>query len=158
MSSKYQLLARFLEMSDQDMIRMTFKEVEDKIQGELPQTAREHRAWWANSETNSHARHGWMYVGYEASSVDMEAQELVFMRASERRLNELSFDMAPPPILSAPAPRSRSKGDSQLPAILRSAGGVDNLAQIVHAIQQYIGGDLLETELGRILRKLWPRV
>lgn len=157
MSSKYQLLARYLRQRDQDMIRMTFKEVEDQIQGKLPPTAWEHRAWWANSETNAHARHGWMNVGYEASSVDMEAQELVFLRAGERMLNKLSFDLAPAPNQRAPQPRSQRKGDSRLEAILRSAGGVDNLAQIVGAIQQYIAGDLLETELGRILRKLWPR-
>ncbi len=47
--------------------------------------------------------------------------------------------------------------DSQLAEILRASGGVENLREIVSAIQKYIEGELLETELGQILRKRWPR-
>jgi hypothetical protein len=64
--------------------------------------------------------------------------------------------MASPKRMAAPHPtRPRRRGEIE--NLARDAGGVDNLTQIVRAIQQYIDGDLLETELGRILRKLWPR-
>lgn len=156
MTSKYGLLARFLEQSDLDMLRMTFEEIEDKIQDKLPPAAREHRAWWANSETHSHARYGWMQAGYETSNVDMEAQELVFLHRPEPRREFLAAEMASPKRMAAPHPtRPRRRGEIE--NLARDAGGVDNLTQIVRAIQQYIDGDLLETELGRILRKLWPR-
>ena len=156
MSSKYGLLARFLEQSDQDMLRMTFEEVEQKIRDKLPPAAREHRAWWANSETHAHARYGWLSVGYETSSVDMEAQGLVFLRGPEQRREILMAEMgSPKPMAARRSSRSRRRGE--LGNLVRAAGGVDNLRRIVEAIQQYIDGDLLETELGRILRKRWPR-
>ena len=156
MSSKYGLLARFLEQSDQDMLRMTFEEVEQKIQGRLPPTAWEHRAWWANSETHAHARYGWMNVGYETSSVDMEAQEVVFLRGPEQHREVMMAKMASLKHMAAPrASQPRHRGE--LGTLVRAAGGAENLTRIVEAIQQYIDGDLLETELGRILRKVWPR-
>jgi hypothetical protein len=46
---------------------------------------------------------------------------------------------------------------ADLDDIIQLAGGIDNLGEIIHAVQAYINGDLLETELGRDLRKLWPR-
>jgi hypothetical protein len=163
MTSKYQYLAQFLEQSDQDMIRMTFEEVEGKIQGKLPPAALEHRAWWANSRTHAHARHGWLGAGYETSSVDMQARELVFMRmvhpagiSAGEAQHLLRPDMSAP-VMRASSRRARRKGTVGLDDIVRAAGGVDSLMRIVEAIQQYIDGDLLETELGRILRKLWPR-
>lgn len=160
MSSKYQLLARYLEQSDQDMLRMTFDEVEQQIRGELPAAALEHRAWWANSETHAHARHGWLSVGYETSSVDMEGRELVFLRAPQMKTEIRLAEMAAPAPKRTPAPRPsrpHQRGDSRLGSIVRAAGGVENLSRIMEAVQDYIEGDLLETELGRILRKLWPR-
>jgi hypothetical protein len=163
MSSKYELLAMYLQESGQDMLRMTFEEIEKKIRGKLPPAAWEHRAWWANSETNSHARHGWMSAGYETSSVDMEGRELVFLRAPERVFRLYPSEIASPPRpLSAPSrrspiPSSRGRSEPRMKDLLHAAGGTENLMQIVSAIQQYIDGDLLETELGRILRKLWPR-
>ena len=125
------------------------------MSGRLPAAAMEHRAWWANSESNSHARHGWMNVGYETSSVDMQGRELIFLRAPDQvRNRKISAELASPVVRSAPL---RTRGRGQLEDVVRAAGGAENLARIVRAIQQYIDGDLLETELGRILRKVWPR-
>jgi hypothetical protein len=167
-TSKYELLAVHLERSGQDMIRMTFDEVEQQIRGRLPPAAKEHRSWWANSETHNHAKNGWLQAGYETSSVDMDAGELVFLRTPGRiygfyKEERVDRSMAPPamhsPEAASPSKRSRRKGRSpDMGAIVRAAGGVENLAHIVGAIEQYIAGDLLETELGRILRKLWPRI
>ena len=156
MSSNYQNLARYLEQSNQDMIRMTFEEVENKMLGQLPPSAWKYRAWWSNSITNSQARHGWLIVGYETSNVDMDTRDLVFYRMTDQKAN-LRKTQLEPQSLRQSAPARVSTSDSKLQDIVNSAGGVENIAQVTKAIQQYIDGDLLETELGRILRKLWPR-
>ena len=156
MTSKYDSLAQLLSQKDQDMIRMTFEEVEDAIRGKLPPAALEHRAWWANSGSHSHARLGWMKAGYQTSEVDLDKQELVFVRAVETL-----FDKMTPQQMHPSSPRlfqSRLKpGRGRVEDFVRMAGGPDNLREVVRAIQEYIDGDILETELGRRLRKLWPR-
>lgn len=156
MSVKYTSLANHLVKSNQDMIRMTFDEVQNVIQGKLPPSAWKYQAWWSNSNTHSHARHGWMSAGYETSKVDLDAQELVFYRTGSGGVSPKPIGKEYPRMRREPG-YGRSSGDPRLDEIVRSAGGVANLAQISSAIQQYIDGDLLETELGRILRKLWPR-
>ena len=156
MSSKYELLANYLGKEDRDMIRMTFDEVEQVIQGELPPSAWKHQAWWSNSESHSHARHGWLYAGYKTSKVNLDAKELIFFRTEPQAMDGNKREIASLQLHHDPR-SSRISQDTRLNDVVRSAGGVDNLVQITQAIQQYIDGDLLETELGRILRKLWPR-
>ena len=156
MSSKYDSLATILAQKDQDMIRMTFEEVEDAIRGKLPPAALEHRAWWANSTSHSHARLGWMKAGYQTSEVDLDKQELVFVRAVKPLFDKLASSKQ-----NLPSPRlfqSQMKpGSERVEDLVRMAGGPGNLREIVHAIQEYVDGDILETELGRRVSKLWPR-
>ncbi|MDF1499688.1 MAG: hypothetical protein P1P76_04370 [Anaerolineales bacterium] len=156
MSSKYDSLARVLAQKDQDMIRMTFEEVEDAIRGKLPPAALEHRAWWANSTSHSHARLGWMKAGYHTSEVDLDKQELVFVRSVEplfERIASSKEHLSRPRLFQSRIEPGRERVED----LVRMAGGPGNLREIVHAIQEYIDGDILETELGRRLRKLWPR-
>jgi len=151
MTSSYDQLVQYLLHKDQDMLRLSFQQIEDVLGTSLPPSAYEHRAWWANSQSHSHARHGWLQAGYETSMVDLDAREVSFVRQAESQ------------ILAVPAPTGRRytsgrlRGRMSLNEIARRAGGADNLNEITNAIQAYIDGDLLETELGRILRKLWPR-
>ena len=155
--SSYYKLMKYLQEKDQDMLRITFREIEDVLGAKLPPSAYEHRAWWANSQSHSHARHGWIKAGFETSMVDLGAQEVSFVRAQEAAASfshpAMSY-MQP-----APARRSRSirPPRSGTDDLVRLAGGADNLAEILGAVQAYIDGDLLETELGRDLRRLWPR-
>lgn len=156
MISKYENLAKHLAGRQEDMLRMTFEEIEKLIAGPLPKAAFEHRAWWANSDSNNHALNGWMQAGWETSQVDMESRELMFVRRRPR--GEIQFAL---PF----AERSRRQDDyspggtvgSELTGILQRTGGVVNLSRIVQAIEDYIHGDLDEIELGRLLRKHWPR-
>ncbi len=155
MSFKYRSLSKYLQESDKDMLRKTFTEVESLIEGELPVSAREHRAWWSNSTTHSHARHGWLDAGYETAQVDLDKEELVFVRQSSPRVYAQLHQKRK----SSRSHRSRKpiSLDAKLAAVVHDAGGVENLYVIVDAIQQYIAGDLHETELGQVLRKHWPR-
>jgi hypothetical protein len=157
MSAKYQSLAHYLRDSDQDLIRMRFDQVEDLIRGELPASARDYRAWWSNSRTHSHARHGWLDAGYETSKVDLDSEELIFMKAPETptllpgglRVTQMS-DAS----LSAPRAEPPRRAPS---ALTREAGGDHNVASILAAVHRYIYGEITELELGRQLRQLWPR-
>lgn len=79
---KYQGLYRHLcDMKTQEW-RTTFAEVESIIGFELPPSARDHRAWWANQSPalgHSYAA-AWRAAGWETAEVDMSAETLVFRR------------------------------------------------------------------------------
>ena len=155
--SKYENLAQYLAGKGEDMLRMTFEEIERHITGPLPPAAFEHRAWWANSDSQNHAVNGWLQAGWETSRVDMDNKELFFVRLAPA----LQYQFAMP---SEPRYRGRSskhsRGDmvsTELESILNRAGGIANLSNILDAIEQYIKGDLQEMELGQKLRGLWNK-
>ena len=56
---------------------MSFKEIEDVLGFELPASAREHRAFWANTESHSIAL-SWLSVGYKTMVVDLAEERIVF--------------------------------------------------------------------------------
>ena len=157
--SKYENLAQYLAGKMDKMMRMTFKQIEELIDGELPNAAREHRAWWANSSTNNHAIQGWLRAGWETSRVDMDNQELIFVRKKKAPVGQ--FQMAitsakdyKDQVLTSPV------GDlmnTELELILQKTGGQIALNHIIDAVERYINGEMLEAELGQILRKHWPR-
>ncbi len=152
--SGYQKLMKYLAERNQDMIRLTFDEIESVLGSQLPPSAFEHRAWWANSASHSHAKYGWMKAGYETSMVDLDSREVSFVRQQM------------PAAFASPLHYSKSMGiqsrrrdysRADLDDIIRRAGGIGNLGAIIDSVQAYMDGDLLETELGRDLRKIWPR-
>jgi len=155
--SKYEELARFLEKQDGELLRMTFQEVEDII-GPLTPAARKHRAWWANSASQNHAMNGWLSVGWETSQVNMDKEELVFIRTKQVVQDSL---------LPGYMPKTRSRKMSSYPQrdrissevdlILNQVGGVVSLSYIVDAIERYMAGEIQEMELGQELRRLWAR-
>jgi len=157
-SSSYYRLMKYLQQQDQDMLRLTFAEIEKILGSSLPPSAYEHRAWWANSHSHSHARHGWIKAGFETSNVDLDNREVSFVR-----LPPVFSSVIAPQFKSvqSPAPsfREAHRGRPQpdVDDLVRLAGGVENLAVILEAVQAYINGETLETELGRDLRRLWPR-
>jgi hypothetical protein len=76
---KYGPLRGHLASSTGDRIQMTFTEVEDLV-GRLPDSARRHRAWWANG---SHVEaQAWREAGWRVDSVNQAAEEVVFARGS----------------------------------------------------------------------------
>jgi hypothetical protein len=57
--SKYTKLGFFLQNSTIDPVKLTFKEVESVLGFNLPKSAREYQAWWANSGySHTHAIDG----------------------------------------------------------------------------------------------------
>lgn len=84
--SKYDSLARFLAELEADSVTLTFSRVGELVAGGLPQSAYDHRPWWANrSDGNGSQNQGWQSVGWESSDVDMDAQSVTFNRLIKRR-------------------------------------------------------------------------
>ena len=79
--SKYQGLSDFLSELSSDKIIMTFEEINELVQGELPESAFKHRPWWANrTEGRGSQNLAWQSVGWETRDVNMELDEVTFVR------------------------------------------------------------------------------
>ena len=79
--SKYQGLSDFLSESSNDKVIMTFEEINELVQGELPESAFKHRPWWANrTEGRGSQNLAWQSAGWETRDVNMELDEVTFVR------------------------------------------------------------------------------
>jgi len=121
MASKYDALANYLRRQDSDRIKMSFRQIEDLIEGGLPPAAWKHRAWWSNNLSNASARNGWRAAGWKTSKVDMQNQTLVFIRD---RGNEPARPASPPLYQRAPV-----SADQTISEVLERVGGHENLAE-----------------------------
>ena len=143
MAKRYEPLRAFLAKQGGDSLRVKFKQI-DQIVGGLPQSAWNHRPWWSNSPNWTHARNGWLAAGWKTADVDMQAQELTFERIQDRL-----------------TPRDASgpfgEHNPRWKEIEGLAGGHDNLLEIIQAVKRYVDGEIVETELGRVIRKYWGK-
>lgn len=63
-----------------DLVTLTFSEIE-KITGKsLPQSALKYSSWWANDETHTQAKNGWMAAGWKSSDVNLGTKLIQFNR------------------------------------------------------------------------------
>lgn len=81
-ASRYAPLADYLKQSQTDHLRLTFHEVEQILDAPLPEAAKKHPAWWANSRTeDSHTwAHLWLDAGWEKESLNLAEQWVTFRR------------------------------------------------------------------------------
>jgi hypothetical protein len=148
MTSKYDALAEYLSKIPGDSIKMTFDEIES-IVGELPKAARTYRAWWSNNTSFTHARNGWLAAGWKTALVGMDGRRLTFIRGS------VGAKIGSPPASTSGVVSPTSQ--ELLDDIADQAGGRDNLVEILRAVKRYVQGEIVETELGRVIRKLWNK-
>lgn len=59
---------------------LSFDEINTIISAELPKSAYDHRAWWANTESHSQSL-AWIAAGWRVESVDLEKQLINLVRA-----------------------------------------------------------------------------
>jgi hypothetical protein len=84
--AKYEGLAKFLAETEDDTVTLKFDKVAALVPGGLPQSAYDHRPWWANRfDGNGAQNQGWQSVGWETSDVDMNRQTVTFNRTVKRR-------------------------------------------------------------------------
>lgn len=77
--SKYDPLTRYLENSEEDIVRLTFDDIEDILGCQLSTSAKTYRAMWANS--SSHLSKFWTSVGWRVNHVNYNDDKYVeFMR------------------------------------------------------------------------------
>lgn len=156
MISKYEILADHLRESPGTSLQMKFSEIEAVV-GSLPDSARKYRAWWSNNASHTHARQGWLAAGWKTKNVDMAAQRLTFMRGPSA-MRSLNGPLGPGGGLRSTQAihedDSEQRGVSQ---IEQRAGGAANLLEILRAVERYVDGEIVETELGRVIRRFWGR-
>ena len=71
----YSALAEYLKRRSGGLVRLSFGEIEKIIGGPLPQSAREHRAWWANDKFHSQGK-AWLSAGWVSEDLDLEGKEI----------------------------------------------------------------------------------
>lgn len=59
--------------------KASFADVEAIIGDKLPQSARTHRAWWANDASHTHGR-AWLTAGWKTEQVNIDSELLLFRR------------------------------------------------------------------------------
>jgi predicted transport protein len=81
--NKYQGLFEFLTnlSATQSSVTFSFDEIEEKIGGELPASAKKYRPWWANEKGGTHSqRLAWMEAGWLVDKVDLKSEKVTFRR------------------------------------------------------------------------------
>jgi hypothetical protein len=68
---RYQLLTDFLVRASSDLLRLTLEQVTQICGGQLPDSAYKHRAWWANTDSHSHAQ-SWQRAGFRVARVEFD--------------------------------------------------------------------------------------
>ena len=103
---KYIALTTYLEKSNQDIVKMSFKEIESILGERLPESAYKYPALWSNSESHSIA-FGWMDAGYMSQNISIANQTVEFAKrdnvkreaASQRKPAKAKVVVAKEPLL-----------------------------------------------------------
>jgi hypothetical protein len=78
---KYEPLSRYLASVQEDSWDASFGEIERILGFDLPASAHEHRAWWANNRRGNHSQtNGWLSAGWETREVDQSSKRVRFER------------------------------------------------------------------------------
>ena len=78
--SKYQHLTDHLSKLKSHEWRASFNDIEQVLGFELPASAYQHPAWWANQNGGQAQRAAWQEAGWKTESVDLEGQAVTFVR------------------------------------------------------------------------------
>jgi len=80
--SKYEPLKQYLIKSGEEIIAVSFDEIAEILNSELPVSAFKHRAWWSNNASNSVITRAWLAAGYKTRNVDISKFTLEFYKCS----------------------------------------------------------------------------
>jgi hypothetical protein len=111
---KYEPLRDYLASRSGNEESMTFGQLE-RLVGPLPDSARQHRAWWGNDDYKSQSQ-AWRAAGWHVQSVDQASGQVVFVRGVQG---------------AASGPRQRTQVaqrsyiDAQVIAALKAQEGTD---------------------------------
>lgn len=86
--AKYEPLGEYLRGQDNDLVRMSFADIERVTGVALPPSATRHRPFWSNNPHNSVMTQVWLDAGFESEQVDMVRRTLAFRRVREPKVPE----------------------------------------------------------------------
>lgn len=78
--SKYFGLFKFLQQCREDEVSLTLAEIETHLDRPLPDSARQHRAWWSNRRSGAVQAAAWMDAGYHVFELDLEGGRVLFRK------------------------------------------------------------------------------
>jgi len=86
-------LAEWLQSqpSSEDRLRISFEQIEEIIGDELPASAHNHRAWWANDAVGHVQSKQWLDAGWRVGYRNMSSKEVTFVRIKERERAYIDF-------------------------------------------------------------------
>jgi CBS domain-containing protein len=74
-----------------DQVPLTFTQIEEIIKTELPASARNHRAWWANDSVGHSHSQLWLAAGWRTTYVNLSECRVTFTRIREREKAYIAF-------------------------------------------------------------------
>jgi len=91
--SKYAPLAAYLysQSGKFKRLELTFAEIEGIIGDELPISARDHTAWWANDSVGHSHSIQWLNAGWRVSYKNLREEKVTFVRIKEREKAYIDF-------------------------------------------------------------------
>ena len=82
MRGKYSKLYEFLRNETSSQVSLTFSQLETILGFRLPDSAYLYRPWWANQSSSGHSQAmAWGVAGWKTTNVDLEAEQLQFIRS-----------------------------------------------------------------------------
>ncbi|MEY8741219.1 hypothetical protein AB9M62_17205 [Bacillales bacterium AN1005] len=76
---KYFKLLEYLKHKQGEIrLTITFSEIEEILNFELPSSAKKYNAWWANDKTRSQAK-SWLVAGWHTSEIRL-GESIIFTR------------------------------------------------------------------------------
>lgn len=93
---KYEPLGDHLRTLPEDRWNASFDEIERILGFRLPNSARDHRAWWSNHNGGNHSQAAvWVEAGWETRDVDQARGRIRFERVRKARSDTSSFSGRP---------------------------------------------------------------
>lgn len=81
------------QVSSTTSLTLTFQEIERILGKELPRSAHEYRAWWANDPTKPQCA-AWLEEGWRTTSLSMTERRLTFVRTNDREEAYIRFSQS----------------------------------------------------------------
>jgi CBS domain-containing protein len=91
--SRYARLAIWLtkQPGRPNEVQLKFDDIESIIGSELPPSARQHRAWWANDAVSHVQSKQWLDAGWRVTYINLSEQRVTFVRTKGRESAYIAF-------------------------------------------------------------------
>ena len=81
---KYRALKSYLAIQTRERVRLSFDDIVHIAKVQLPPSAYDHPAWWANDSKSHVQAKAWLDAGYKTENVDLESQRVEFVRVEQK--------------------------------------------------------------------------